>query len=95
MISLRCAPDHNLALRGISFWVHSNAAGLSVARARAKSGAALPALARAKQVPRPYEKREKKRNEFLFSFRIVMRGLNLMLSMQQGISKHYNTRHVV
>ncbi len=27
-----------------------------------------------------------------FSFRIVKRGLNLMRSMQQGISTHYNTR---
>ena len=26
-------------------------------------------------------------------FRIVIRGLNLMRSMQQGISTHYNTRY--
>ena len=39
-------------------------------------------------------KKLKKRNlKFFFQFRIVMRGLNLMRSMQQGISTHYNTRH--
>ena len=35
----------------------------------------------------------KKETKFFFQFRIVMRGLNLMRSMQQGISTHYNTRH--
>ena len=47
-------------------------------------------------VPIPtFEKNEKKRNKKqknLLFLRIEKRGLNLMRSMQQGISTHYNTR---
>ena len=38
------------------------------------------------------EKKAKKKSMVAFFFRIVKRELNLMRSMQQGISTHYNTR---
>ena len=38
------------------------------------------------------EKTEKKIAKSFFNLRIEKRGLNLMRSMQQGISTHYNTR---
>ena len=43
------------------------------------------------QVP-VQDKKKSKKKAVAFSFRIVKRGLNLMRSMQQGISTHYNTR---
>ena len=44
------------------------------------------------QVPKLDEKKAKKAIEEIANFRIVKRELNLMRSMQQGISTHYNTR---
>ena len=38
------------------------------------------------------KKRENKKQLSFLIFRIEKRGLNLMRSMQQGISTHYNTR---
>ena len=38
------------------------------------------------------EKKRKKSKKNLLFLRIEKRGLNLMRSMQQGISTHYNTR---
>ena len=63
---------------------------------RAKSGTPPrrgPARCHTPHTPKVKKKEEiKKEQKVLFYFRIEKRGLNLMRSMQQGISTHYNTR---
>ena len=61
--------------------------GSCAARRARKSGATYRSLDLEKK-----KNEKKKQKRLLFLFRIEKRGLNLMRSMQQGISTHYNTR---
>ena len=82
-----------LELSQVAHYYFSHAYGRPWVHGARKTGS--PALPISKQVPGMEKKNRswKKETKFFFQFRIVMRGLNLMRSMQQGISTHYNTRH--
>ena len=73
-------PPAEFTLRARSAPLRS-AASYKYAAQRVKIGTLVPHTG-------PKAKKKEKKN----SFRIVKRGLNLMRSMQQGISTHYNTR---
>ena len=75
-----------------ALWLAGHGYGSLSAARRAGNPQAAHALRHGQSMTRtgPLDTKEKK--EWFARNRIVKRGLNLMRSMQQGISTHHNTR---